>query len=170
MRRRITIALAVLWLQAHAIIGAQAPARDDVNRALACFADTWNRHDIPALAQCFTADADLVNVSSDWWKGHDAIRQNLAFLHGTVSSSETTGVTVPARSYGIFKATVHAWRSIELRLLRPDVAIVHATWSMTGDARTTEPRTGLMTLVVVPDGDRWRIAAFQNTETARKVN
>ena len=40
---------------------------------------------------------------------------------------------------------------------------------MSGDARTPEPRTGMMTLVVNNESGRWYIAAVQNTEIARTV-
>ena len=41
----------------------------EVSGAVTCFPENWNRHDDTGLAQCFTADADRVNVASQRWKG-----------------------------------------------------------------------------------------------------
>jgi hypothetical protein len=59
-----------------------------------------------------------------------------------------------------------------VRFLRPDVAITHVTWKMTG-ARGTESwkvpdvRHGKVTMVLVRANESqygWQIAALQNTE------
>jgi len=60
--------------------------------------------------------------------------------------------------------------TIDLRLPRPDLAISHTSWQMTGDARTAEFRTGMMTLSSAMIRGRWQIVASQNTEVDRKVS
>jgi uncharacterized protein (TIGR02246 family) len=54
----------------------------------------------------------------------------------------------------------------DVRLLRPDVALVSATKRVT-DARSEAadevPTTGAMTYVVVDEGQGWRIASAQTT-------
>jgi hypothetical protein len=81
------------------------PPEEAVSRALACFADSWNRHDMTSFGQCFSSDADFVNVTAQWWKGRHALQTNHAYLHGTIDVSDTTDVTVPPRSHGIFKTS-----------------------------------------------------------------
>jgi ketosteroid isomerase-like protein len=147
--------------------GANAQA---VLPVLACFTDSWNSHDMRSFGQCFAPDADFVNVTGQWWKGRAALEKNHAYLHGTIDVNDTAGVTLLARSHGIFKNSTLSFTSRESRFARPDLAIVHASWTMTGDARTAEPRTGLMTLVVANNDGNWRIVAVHNVEIARRVS
>ena len=76
---------------------------------------------------------------------------------------------MPPQSHNIFKATTLTFKSTELRFLRPDVGIARGAWQITGDARTPQPRNGLLMLVVTNNDGRWLIAAMQNTEIARTV-
>ena len=121
------------------------------------------------LASVSRPDADFGNVTAQWWKGRAELEKNHAYLHGTIDVTDTTGVTVPARAYGIFKVTTLSFTSREVRFVRPDLAIVHASWRMTDDARTPEPRTGLMTLVLTTQSGSWQIVAVHNIEIARTV-
>jgi uncharacterized protein (TIGR02246 family) len=168
MRAGVAMALVVIILVPAANAQGQSPD-EAVTRALGCFADGWNRHDMTAFGQCFAADADFVNVTAQWWKGRSAIQKNHAYLHGTVAVSDASDVTVPPRSHGIFKTSTLTFTSTAMRLARPDLAIARASWQMTGDTRTPAPRSGVMMLVVVNQGDGWHIVAVQNTEIARTV-
>jgi uncharacterized protein (TIGR02246 family) len=89
-------------------------------------------------------------------------------MHGTLDAADTT-VTLPSPLYGIYKASTLKFTSISVRFVRPDSCIAHAAWQITGDARTSEPRTGMMTIVVNNESGRWYIAALQNTEIARTI-
>jgi uncharacterized protein (TIGR02246 family) len=55
---------------------------------------------------------------------------------------------------------------VNTRFLRPDVAVVHVRWTMTG-AKTPpglpEPRQGIQTLTFTKQQGQWLIAALQNT-------
>ena len=168
---RIIGAIVASFILCHATTGhAQgSSAEQSVLPALTCFTDSWNRHDMRSFGQCFAPDADFVNVTAQWWKGRAELEKNHAYLHGTIDVTDTTGVTVPARAYGIFKVTTLSFTSTEVRFVRPDLAIVHASWRMTDDARTPEPRTGLMTLVLTTQGGSWQIVAVHNIEIARTV-
>jgi hypothetical protein len=110
-----------------------------------------------------------VNVTAQWWKGRPVIQKNHAFLHGTVAVSDTTDVTVPPRSYGIFKTSSLSFTSTAMRVSRSDLAIARASWRMSGDTRTPEARSGVMMVVVVNEEGGWHIVAVQNTEIARAV-
>jgi uncharacterized protein (TIGR02246 family) len=145
-----------------------AAATAAVTRAINCLSDSWNAHDMAAFGQCFAADADFVNDTGRLWKGRTVIQKNHAFLHGTVDTQDITA-TMPSRVYGIYKASILTFTSITMRFVRPDNSIVHAAWQITGDARTPEPRTGMMTIVVNNESGHWYIVALQNTETPRTV-
>ena len=141
---------------------------DAVRKAVKSFAETWDQHDMNALAALFAPDADFVNVTGRWWKGRQEIQTNHAFTHGTIPQSGP-GVDVSARAYGVFKVSTFRFDRIDVRFIRPDVAVAHGTWTMLGDARTNEPRHGTMTFVVTRDCDRWLISAVQNTEVNRTI-
>jgi ketosteroid isomerase-like protein len=169
MRIATTVVLLVLSLHVPAASAQAQSAEEAVNRAFACFADSWNRHDMAAFGLCFAADADFVNVTAQWWKGRTAIEKNHAFLHGTIDVSDTADVTVPPRSHGIFKSSTLSFSEMTMRATRPDLAIARASWRITGDTRTPEPRSGVMLVVIANAAGRWQILAVQNTEIARTV-
>jgi ketosteroid isomerase-like protein len=168
VRTATAVVLLVLSLHVPAANAQGQSAEEAVTRALTCFTDSWNRHDMAAFGLCFAADVDFVNVTAQWWKGRTAIEKNHAFLHGTIEVSDTADVTVPPRSHGIFKASTLSFAQMTMRAARPDLAIARASWRMTGDTRTPEPRSGVMMVVVANDGGRWQILAVQNTEIARQ--
>jgi hypothetical protein len=58
---------------------------------------------------------------------------------------------------------------IDVRFLGKDVAVVHASSELLGDARTPDPRRTLMTFVLTRENGGWLIAAAQNTEINRTV-
>jgi uncharacterized protein (TIGR02246 family) len=115
------------------------------------FVEAWNRHDIPSLAALFADDAQFVNVLGMWWKGRNEIQRRLGGNHETIFK----------RSH--LSPTVH-----DVYYLRPDVAIVHSTWMLTGqvdrDGEAVPDREGIITLVVARGAERWQINAFQNTD------
>ncbi len=142
--------------------------KDTVRQQIAGFAETWNRHDMDAFGALFAADADFVNVTGQWWKGRPEIQRRHAFTHGMIPR-DSVPEALP-RNYGIFRASTYHFDSIEVRFVRQDFAIVHAAWTMLGDARTSEPRHGMMTFLVSRHADRWLIDAAQNTEIERRVS
>ncbi|GAA1822397.1 YybH family protein [Nesterenkonia flava] len=83
---------------------------------IACrFAEAWNAADAGALAELFAPDADFVNVVGLWFENRRRIRA--------------------AHDYGfrrIFGASRMSLERIKTRDLGPDVAVVHALWTLTG--------------------------------------
>jgi uncharacterized protein (TIGR02246 family) len=140
---------------------------DAVRQAVNRFAETWNRHDMEAFGALFAPDADFVNVTGQWWKGREEIQRRHAFLHGAIPA-ETVPEALP-RNHGIFKESTYKFDRIDVRLIGKDVAIAHGAWTMLSDARTAEPRHGMMTFTLTQDGDHWLFSAAQNTEIERRV-
>jgi len=132
------------------------------------FAEAWNGHDMDALADLFAADGEFVNVAGRRWSGRDAIQTNHAFTHATIPQG-TAAVEHPPHVYGVFRTSTFRFHNLDVKLVRPDVAVAHATWTILGDARTKEPRRGIMTIVAIRDGGRWLLSAVQNTEIERTV-
>jgi uncharacterized protein (TIGR02246 family) len=113
-------------------------------------AETWNAHDMDAMAELFMEDADFVNVGGIRLKGRARIRDEHAKLHEMQ-----------------FKDSVLTLRSVDVRFLKPDVALVHIDWRMEGDrdpdGTSRAPRDGVMSWVVVRQRDDWRISSAHNT-------
>jgi uncharacterized protein (TIGR02246 family) len=115
------------------------------------FVNTWNHHDMKAFAELFTEDADFVNVIGLWWKGKSEIRKEHEAIHTTrMKNSHLTDVQ-----------TV-------VRFLRPEVAIAHLRWELTGDTglegKVLPAREGVLTFVVTKAGSKWLIAGGHNTD------
>jgi ketosteroid isomerase-like protein len=165
MRTNKFFVIVALLLVASASLAQDAPT----TAALQCFSESWNSHDMKAFGRCFAADADFVNVTTQWWKGRTNLEKNHAYMHGTVNIADRDGITVPQGAHAIFKTTTFIFTSSDTRYLTDDVALVHAAWQISGDVRTAELRMGLMTLVLVRKDGAWQIAAVQNTESNRNV-
>jgi len=141
-----------------------------VSRVVHEYAEAWNEHDMNRLGQLFAPDADFVNVGGYRWKGREALQKNHAYMHGTIAAGDRSGVTGLPERHGAFKKSTFVFTNIDVKLPTTNVAIAHATWRLTGHGvsgttGTTEPRTGIMTFVLVRNADLWKISAAQNTET-----
>ena len=92
-----------------------------------------------------------MNVVGWWWKGRAEIQQKLTDAYAFV-----------------FAQSVLKIGPVDVRFLNPELAIAHVRWTMTG-ARTPHnlptPQQGIQTQVVQKKGDKWAIAAFQNTNS-----
>jgi uncharacterized protein (TIGR02246 family) len=132
-----------------------ADAESKIEAVLAALQDSWNRHDMPAFAAQFTQDADFVNVLGVRQRGRPAIEAQHIAIHKTVfrnSQLRTLGQSV--------------------RFLTSQVAVAHVDWEMTGHEtpavegwKLPAVRKGVLTAILVCEGDAWRIAALHNTDT-----
>ena len=150
MIRVSLVLVTILVAIASGPLSAQSDAdRTEIRRVAMRQADTWNLHDAKSYAALFTKDCDVVNVVGWWWRGRDELERKLTQAFQTVFRDSRLTIT-----------------DINTRFLRPDVAVAHARWTMTG-ARTPpgmpEPKQGIQTLVFTRQSGGWLISAFQNT-------
>jgi uncharacterized protein (TIGR02246 family) len=117
----------------------------------AVFVDDWNRHDMKDFGSLFAVDAQFVNVIGLWWHIRAEIQREHEALHASRMRASHL-VTV--------ETAVH--------VLDPDAAVLMQRWQLTGDTGIDgvplPMRRGVMTLVTVKEGGRWKIASAQNTE------
>jgi uncharacterized protein (TIGR02246 family) len=132
-----------LVLLAFAMSGADEKA---IHQVFSSLVNTWNSHDMKAHCSVFAPDADFVNVNGWWWQGREEIERQHKTAHETV-----------------FKTTVAEIAPKKIRLLKPDVAVVQATWRVSGDVRSTNPRDYMMTYVLRKYAGDWLILAAQNS-------
>jgi uncharacterized protein (TIGR02246 family) len=125
-------------------VTAQDEIQATLQATIAQLVYAWNANDMSAFASLFTDDASYVSSIGVRLQGGQAIRDELR--DNMASSSEQGRVILTDTS---------------INLLKPDVAVVHNTWEMTGPAGS---RKGVITHVMVNDGASWRIAALQNTD------
>ena len=141
-----------LLIQAAAamVVLGQVPRDEAPIRAIASqWEKAWNQHDMKALAQLFTDDADFVNVAGRHWKGRAEIEAR--HQERLVQFKDSTWTT----------------RRVAVEFLRPEIALVHVDWGLKGDTdpdgTKRQPRDGVFLWVVVKKGAQWQIRAAQNT-------
>lgn len=122
------------------------------NQALAkAFETAWNTHDMdPGLRRLVTHDVDWVNVDGGMGSGIEQIVSGHASVHRTK-----------------FKDSVMTVTHADVKLVKPDVAVVHVKWHLRGDRNNDgsprEPREGIFTWITVKVGDTWKIRASHNS-------
>jgi len=135
---------------AAAPLGAQTKADEEAVRKLPqAFADAWAKHDGHELAKIMADDVDFVTVGATWIHGRaDFEKYHTRLLSGRFKESSTTLLQT------------------EVRFLRPDIAVVHWSWTMVGDKNpdgsARDRRYGMMTMVAEKRNGAWLVAASQN--------
>ena len=162
----LSLVLAASFLLAR--VFAAPNDEEDVRKTVGGFSQSWNNHDIDAFGKLFAIDADFVNVAGNWWKGRQEIQMQHAYSHGTIPA-DTPGFEEVHRYYGIFKTSTLRFTQIDVRFLRRDVAVAHASCELRGDTRTPNPRYCILTFVLTRQDGSWFIAAAHNTEINRNV-
>jgi uncharacterized protein (TIGR02246 family) len=112
--------------------------------------ERFNRHEVrPATSPGFTPDADFVNVEGRWMRGADEIRR----VHSAAAKEWLKDAHIKLIE-------------LEIRFLRPDVAIVHQLHEITGsrrpDGTSLPPHQQISTRVLIREGGGWVTTAFQN--------
>lgn len=121
----------------------------------ALFARTWSDPDSAALAALFDEDAEFVQSTGQCCHGRAAIRQAHA--------------SRPDRGLPASALTAEDTR---VKLLSPEVAVVHARFRRAGDAgpeasATTGPHSTVVSFVVHRAGDRWLCASAHHTDVVQ---
>jgi uncharacterized protein (TIGR02246 family) len=124
-----------------------------INAILAENVVALNKHDPIGASKQYMADAEFTNVVGNYIKGAANIEKFLAQGFATRLRTAT-------------------WKpvNINIRFIRPDVAIVHVTAEINGflnpDGSTAPPHNELSMRVFQKDNEIWRVAAFHNTTVA----
>jgi uncharacterized protein (TIGR02246 family) len=156
LKQNISAVLILIGLAFTAPIGSaqqrdEAQIRDLQERQAAA----WNQHDASAYAALLTEDGEVVNVVGWWWKGRQEIETKLKAAFTFVFKTSTLTIT-----------------DVQVRFLKPDIAIAHVRWTMTG-AKTPpgvpEPKQGIEIQVLKKQQGKWLIMSFQNTSSIPEV-
>jgi uncharacterized protein (TIGR02246 family) len=113
------------------------------------FCAAFNQHDGHQLAKIMADDVDFVTVGATW-------------LHGKSDFEKYHTRLLNGRFHGIALEPLQ----VAVRFLRPDVAIVHWSWTGAGDKNpdgtARKPRYGMMTMVAEKRTGSWLVVASQN--------
>jgi len=152
--------LRVLWFVFLLVISSariaaaapQDPAQDKDRAAIAksvqTYMDSWNSHDVHAVAMTYAEDCDFVNNFGD-------------VTHGRAGMEATFGPFMT----GVYSQTNQTGKVRSVRFLKPDVAAVDVDWEMTGaknqDGTLRPTRKGIHSLVMTKQSDGpWLIAVM----------
>jgi uncharacterized protein (TIGR02246 family) len=118
----------------------------------------WNSHDAKAWADCFTENADYVNVSGLHWHGQEEIEARQLELHTSILSNS--------------RFRPKDWT---IKPVTKDVILVHLNWEMKPTDRffnwdRSQTRRGIMSLVLVQKDRKWLISSAHTTDFGQHSN
>lgn len=149
--KRLSLAAAALLVCAlYAALPAAAGAGDEasIRENVRQLESGWNAKSGAQFAKPFAEDADYVVINGIHLKGREAIAEAHQGIFDTFYKESTLSLSVK-----------------QVRMLRPDVAVVHVTgtnrYKRGGEAQASG---AIITLVMTKESGGWKIAAFQNTE------
>ena len=152
--------VALLSTTSLSAIGSDTSDETAVRALVMAFPAAWNHHDMKALGDLFTEDADLINVVGMHWRGKTNILKALTAFHRAMFAQEQ----------------IH-FGDILIRFITPDVAVAVATQTSSGEITWRDGRkqqvdsTGsqLDTFVAVKRDGVWKITHNQNTILDQKA-
>ena len=148
MRPFVLLALSL----AVAAPAAAAPAPSAADQAalqqlLDDFSAAWGRHDAKALLAGYDADADFTNPLGRTVRGRADIEAGYASDHSAT---------------GLFRSSTIKQTIDHVRLVKPDLAVVHGSWEITGavgpdGAPLPMPFKGRLMLVTEKKAGQWKV-------------
>ena len=147
------------FLSIGGIILAQNRTKDEtaINAQVDAMIYSWNHHNYDDLKNYTTENTDWVNVVGMWWKG----RKESQYAHQAYHNT-------------IFKTSVCEKKSVSIRFITKDVAVVHVLWQFSDpnppapplppspDGKPLPPNDDLATLVFVNQNGKWLLTAGEN--------
>jgi len=150
---RFAPAAIAIWLAAISTVRAQTKLDEEsVNNLPRAFCAAFNNHDGHQLAQIMTDDIDFMTVGATWIHGKsDFEKYHTRLLNGRFHRIRIEPLQVA------------------VRFLRPDIAIVHWSWTATGDKNPDgterKRRYGMMTMVAEKLAGSWLVVSSQNDDS-----
>jgi uncharacterized protein (TIGR02246 family) len=153
-RLLLVVPVALLLASAATSPAEQASNEPGIRVAVMAFQEAWNHHDMKAMGDVFTEDADLINVVGTRWQGRADIVKALGVFHREMFKDEQ----------------IHLGE-ITIRFIAPNVAVAVAIQTASGEMSLPEGRgrkeipTGsqIDTFVVVMRDGVWKVTHGQNT-------
>ncbi len=135
----------------------QASDEKPVRALITPLDEAFAKLDARAFSMVFHEDPDFTNVWGMTAHGRKAIEE----FHRPLLEGDVTG-PIPSFKHAQLKVL-----DTRIRFLRPDVAVVDATWSQTGAVQNGQDmgfRKGLLMLIATKEEDGWGIAVMHNID------
>jgi uncharacterized protein (TIGR02246 family) len=149
MTRFVPAVIAVLLATISPVRSQTKLDEEAVHHLPQAFCAAFNKHDGHQLAQIMADDMDFVTVGATWLHGKSAFEK----YHTRLLSGRFHGNTIELLQ-------------VAVRFLRPDIAIVHWSWTGAGDKNpdgtSRQRRYGMMTMVAEKRTGSWLVVASQN--------
>jgi uncharacterized protein (TIGR02246 family) len=150
---RFVAAVIVLLLATISPVRAQTKLDEAaVHNLPEAFCAAFNKHDGHQLAQIMADEIDFVTAGATW-------------LHGKSDFEKYHTRLLSGRFHGMSLELLQ----VAVRFLRPDIAIVHWSWTGAGDKNpdgtARQRRYGIMTMVAERRSGNWLVVAAQNDES-----
>ncbi len=124
-----------------------AEGRAGLDRVARSLTDAWNAGDGAAFAQCFTTDADFVNIFGLHVVGREAVAKQ----HQLIFDS-------------IYRGSRNAFSVLDARSLADTIVLAHVAADLhVSDGPLAGQIKTLASAVFVRDAAGWLIASFHNT-------
>jgi uncharacterized protein (TIGR02246 family) len=134
-------------------IDLESRERADLESVVAQLEAAWNGMNGAAFAEPFAADADFVNIRGEHFRGRPAVAAGHEGIFRTIYAGSAIRCTV-----------------VSVRLLRPEVALIHVRSVLDAPHGPLAGRHGaLFSMVLTKAEGRWEIAGFHNTLEAAPV-
>jgi uncharacterized protein (TIGR02246 family) len=149
-RRSLPAALLLFAAFTSSAFAQTVADEEAIRKVIVEMTEGFNRHDAAASTRMYTADADLVTVRGERFRGTEDFQKGLAGIFATRAREAT-----------------HRTLNVSIRFVRPDVALAHVTNELSGliapDGQRPPPHQELSLRVFVRQDGQWRVAAFHNT-------
>jgi uncharacterized protein (TIGR02246 family) len=157
-RTAVTVAAILGLVPVGAVVGAQKnPDETAIRRILDDEVAAWNKGDTDGYSKHFATDGTFTNVRGMFFKGHQEFRDR----HEVIFKGE-------------FRGTTLRQEIVDLRFIRPDVAIAETLTWVSGFPKAVPPpgvqldangrlRTRLLQ-VLKKDGGEWKIVVYHNVD------
>lgn len=129
-----------------------ANAENVANELIDRLEQAWNDADGRAFGEPFTADADFVDIRGEYHRGQEAI----AAGHQAIFDS-------------IYKGSSANYKLMQARELSGDTILAHTTGVLRAPSGPLAgEHSSVQSLVLVREGEEWKIAGFHNTLVAQQ--
>jgi uncharacterized protein (TIGR02246 family) len=114
-RTFLLIVLILVVLPAAAQTNGNAKDKEAIKNIALNWQDSWNQHDMKAIAALVAEDVDLITVGGTWLKSRREFEEDHAKSHKMM-----------------LKESILTTKNTEVKFIKSDVAVAHVEWSIKG--------------------------------------
>lgn len=147
--KKALILMAAIFSASMAEAQRNSTKKQAIEKQVDAMMNSWNMHNYSDMKSYTTADCDWVNIVGMWWKN----QKEVEFAHRAFHEK-------------MFKNTSMTKKSVSIRLIRNDVALVHFYSHVgsftTPDGHPMPEADDLALLVYVKNNGKWLLTSGEN--------